>query len=67
MGDNNKFLDNIKERDYTKKNYIVSLRIMILCLVKKVIVNEEFQLFQNGLMDPVLEEFVNNFHEVIIK
>lgn len=66
MGDNNKFLDNIKERATQKKLYSFVTNNDTLS-GKKVIVNEEFQLFQNGLMDPVLEEFVNNFHEVIIK
>lgn len=66
LGDNNKFLDNIKERATQKKLYSFVTNNDTLS-GKKVIVNEEFQLFQNGLMDPVLEEFVNNFHEVIIK
>lgn len=56
FGDHNKFLDNIKERA-TQKN-IYSFVTNNTLSGKKVIVNEEFQLFKNGLMDPVLEEFV---------
>lgn len=64
--DNNKFLDNIKERAIQKKidSFVTNNDTLS---GKKVIVNEEFQLFKEGLIDPVLEEFMNNFHEVIIK